>query len=57
MLQDAARLMAESQSACKEVWAPGYDHTPELSDSEDQTGDFHDTANILKVPNARIAVH
>ena len=37
-LQDAARMVAESQAACKEVWAPGYDHTPELSDSEEQTG-------------------
>lgn len=37
-LQDAARMLAESQAACKEVWAPGYDHTPELSDSEEQTG-------------------
>jgi len=40
VLQDAARLMAESQVACMEVWAPGYDHTPEMSDSEDQTGDM-----------------
>ena len=31
-------MVAESQAACKEVWAPGYDHTPDLSDSEEQTG-------------------
>ena len=34
-LQAAARMVAESRAACKEVWAPGYDHSPGLSDSED----------------------
>ncbi len=28
-------MVAESRAACKEVWAPGYDHSPGLSDSED----------------------
>ncbi len=31
-------MVAESRAACKEVWAPGYDHSPGLSDSEDHPG-------------------
>ena len=28
-------MVAESRAACKEVWAPGYDHSPGQSDTEE----------------------
>ena len=37
-MQDAAQMVAESQRSCQEVWSPGYDHSPELSDSEEPQG-------------------
>lgn len=44
-------MVAESHAACKEMWAPGYDHSPGLSDSEDPPG------RLQRMPSGCPAAH
>lgn len=41
-------MVAESQRSCQEVWSPGYDHSPELSDNEEPQGRPQDASLALR---------